>query len=154
MKSLLFSAIAFCSLPLLAQTAATTSTSTSTTTTTTPEPAPVTAPPVTNPMMQRMLSSLTPDEQNQIIAARTKAMADNPGLETDEMSLMEKGMMLHSDSATEEDKQAFRAELKDHVQKVRDAMLKADPSIQPILAKLEAATAAMQAQHQAAQVAP
>jgi hypothetical protein len=151
MKFLLPAAIVCCSLPLFAQTAIAQTgdtTSSSTTTTTAPAPAPAAAaaaPSSGNPMMDRVLSSLTPEEKNQIIAARTKAMTDNPDLQTAEMSLMEKGLMLRSDSATEADKQAFRAAIKDHVEKVRAAMLKADPTIQPILTKLEAEAAKVQA---------
>jgi hypothetical protein len=143
MKALLFSAlIGLGATQLTAQTSTSTST---TTTTTSPAPAPVATPSAPSPMMERMLSTLTPDEKNQIINARTKAMADNPGLQTDQMSLMEKGMMLQSDSATPEDKAAFRTAVKDYSEKLRAAMLKADPTIEPILNKLEAEGAKMRA---------
>jgi hypothetical protein len=153
MKALpLFAWIVLGLAPVSAQTSSsTTSTTTTTTTAPTPIPAPVTTPSAPNPLMERMLSSLTPAEKDQIIAARTKAMADNPGLQTEEMGLMEKGMMLQSDSTTPEDREEFRSAMKDHVQKVRAAMLKADPTIQPILTKLEAQGAKMRAEQQGSQ---
>ena len=125
-------------LPLYAQTATTTTTTTTSSTAAAPAPAPVLTPPAPNPMMERMLSSLTPEEKNQILSARTKALADNPGLQTDEMGLMEKGLMLQSGAATDSDKEAFRAALKDYRVKLQAAMLKADPTIQPVLDKIEA----------------
>jgi hypothetical protein len=59
--------------------------------------------------------------------------------------------MLQSDSTTPEDREEFRSAMKDHVQKVRAAMVKADPTIQPILTKLEAQGAKMRAEQQGSQ---
>jgi len=139
MKALLFSAmIGLIVLPLAAQTTTTTTSTTSTTSTTTASPAPA------NPMLQQALATLTPDEKNELLDARTKALADNPGLETEGMGLMEKGMMLQSGTASAEDRKAFEAAARDYKDRMQAAMIKADPAVQHILAKLEAEGARMQ----------
>jgi hypothetical protein len=139
MKALLFPVtIALGAWPLAAQTTTSTTDTTTTTTSVAPAPAPAITPPAPSPMMERMLSSLTPDEKNELLNARTKAMADNPGLQTDEMGLVEKGMMLQSGNASPEDRKAFVTAARAYKDKLQAAMIKADPNIQPILTKLEA----------------
>jgi hypothetical protein len=144
MKALLLSALTLAGLPLLAQT----STTTSTTTTTAPSAqAPATSP-SPNSMMAQVMSVLSPAEKDQLMAARQKAMTNNPNLQTEEMDLMQKGMALQAGTATDADKDAFRTEIKAHADKVRAAMVAADPTITPVLQKVEAEAAKLRAQYQ------
>jgi hypothetical protein len=147
MKALLLSALTLAGLPLLAQTSTTSST---TSTSTTTAPASQAAPAEHSPqaMMAQVMSVLSPAEKDQLMSARTKAMTDNPKLQTEEMDLMQKGMALQSGSATPADQEAFRTSIKSHADKVRAAMIKADPTIEPILQKVEAQAAKLRAEYQ------
>ncbi len=93
------------------------------------------------------MSSLTPAERDQLSAARTKAIADNPELQTKGMDLMQKGMALQSGTATDADKEAFRTAAMSYGQDLRAAMVKADPTIEPVLAKIQAAEMKLQAEY-------
>ena len=135
MKALLLSAFTLATLPLLAQTS--TTTSSTTTTTGTPPPA-AAAPPSQGAMLAQVMSVLTPAEQTQLMSARQKAMADNPDLQTEGMSLMQKGMALQAGTATDADRQGFRTAAMAYGEKVRAAMVKADPTVSPLLQKVEA----------------
>ena len=143
MKSLLLPALLFAALPVLAQT--TTTAPSSTTAPSTKAPAQQPSP---NSMMAQVMSVLTPAEQDQLKTARTKAMTDNPKLQTEEMSLMEKAMSMQAGTATDADKAAFTNAIQEHGTKVRAAMLKADPTIQPLLKKVEDQAAKLRAEYQ------
>jgi hypothetical protein len=146
MKALLLTALTLAGLPLLAQTSTTSST---TTTTTAPTTAPsAQTPPSPGSMMSQVMSVLSPAEKDQLMAARQKAMTDNPNLQTEEMDLMQKGMSLQAGTATDADKDAFRTEIKAHADKVRAAMIAADPTITPVLQKVEAEAAKLRAEYQ------
>jgi hypothetical protein len=146
MKALLFTALTLVGLPLLAQTSSTTST-TSTTTTGTPAPAAPSAPPSQQQMMEQVMSTLTPAERDQLSAARSKAIADNPNLESEGMDLAQKGMALQGGTPTDADKQAFRTAAMAYGEEVRADMIKADPTIAPVLAKLKAAEMKLRAEY-------
>lgn len=141
MKIFLISALALAGLPLLAQTS-TTTTSTTTSATTPP------AAPTAQSMRDQVMSVLSPTEQAQLAAAHQKALTDNPKLQTEQMELMQKGMALETGTATDADKAAFRTQAQAYSAKVRLAIVKADPSVEPLLQKVEAAAAKMQAQYQ------
>ncbi len=99
-------------------------------------------------MADQVTSTLTPAEKTQLMDVRMKAMAANPDLQSEEMGLMQKGMALQSGGATDADKAAFRDAIKQHADKVRAAMVKVDPTIEPVLAKIEAQIAKMRSEYQ------
>lgn len=125
-------------MPLCAQTATTTTTSTTTTT----APAGLLGVPMTIPpgiLSRPYFASLTADEKVELQNSYAKAMTDNPDLQTEALSVMGKGMMAQSQDASDEDRQAARAAAKSFIDKLRTAMTKADPAVEPIIAKVQAA---------------
>ena len=160
MKPLLAAALALAALPLVAQTS-TTSTSTSSTTTTAPAVPPsaaATAPSAPGggegggyaAVMQQATATLTPEEKTELQSARTKAIAADPTLQTEEMDLMQKVMAMQSGDSAGVDRQELGDEMRSHGEKVKAAMIKADPGVQPIIAKVEAQMAKLKAEYQTA----
>jgi Spy/CpxP family protein refolding chaperone len=147
MKALLLTALTLVGLPLLAQTSSTTSTSSTTTTSTTAPTAPTAPPQSQQQMMEQVMSTLTPAERDELMAARQKAITDNPNLQTEGSNLALKGMALQSGTATDADKQAFRTAIMAYGEEVRSAMIKADPAVAPLLAKVEAEGAKLRAEY-------
>ena len=95
------------------------------------------APP--NPQLAReyrMISFLTLAQQEQYAKARAKALADNPGLEADGEKVMKQGEALTADSPKAE-KLTFLQKMNAHRQKLRQAMLKEDPTLGPIFAAID-----------------
>jgi hypothetical protein len=84
----------------------------------------------------RMISFLTPAEQEQYAKARAKALADNPGLEAEGEKVMKQGEAVMA-NGTKVDKQAFIEKMNSHRQKLRQAMLKEDPTLEPIFAQID-----------------
>jgi hypothetical protein len=84
---------------------------------------------------------LTPAEKAQYEKDMAAALAANPALQTeaDSLKAQHKALKKQGDSASADDKQALKAQIKEHAQKVQVAMLKLDPSVAPILAKIKAA---------------
>jgi hypothetical protein len=93
----------------------------------------------------RLISFLTPAEQEKYAQARAKALADNPELKTQGENLMKQGEALLADG-TAADKQKFRNEMDSHRRKLRQAMLKEDPGLEPIFAQIDAHISEMKAQ--------
>jgi hypothetical protein len=148
MKPLLASLLVFAGLPLCAQTSSTTTTTSDSTTTTAAPP----APPSSNSMMDQVTATLTPAEKTQLSNVRIKTMQDNPDLQKEELALMQKGMAMQSGGEiTDADKMAFHDEIKSHADKVRAAMIKEDPTVEPIMLKVEAQITKLRAEHAAAQ---
>lgn len=77
----------------------------------------------------KMLAFLSGEDRNKYIDAKNKALADNPDLKTEQDDLIRERP---APSASQDDRQAFWAKMKDHQQKLREAMLKEDPTLQPI----------------------
>ena len=144
MKLLLTSALALFTLPVLAQTPAAPAASA-------PPSAPAAPPPSAASMADQVTSVLTPAEKTQLTDVRTKAMAANPDLQTQQMDLMQKVAAMQEGSATDADKTALRGEAMQFQQKVRAAMVKIDPTVEPVLEKVEAQVAKLRAQYQAPQ---
>jgi Spy/CpxP family protein refolding chaperone len=145
MKALLAPAFALLTLPLFAQTSAPT---------TTPPATTATPPPPSSgyaQMMEQATSTLTPQEKDQLNAARVKAMAQNPDLQTEEMDLMQKVMTIQQGGdVTDADKQALRDAMRAHGDKVRAAMIKVDPAVEAIIKKVEAEVDKLRAEAQGA----
>lgn len=80
---------------------------------------------------------LSPAENDQLKTAREAVFAANPDLKTEGEDLHKQMKALRDNpSATPEDKKALHEKMKDHEEAVRDAMLKVDPTLQPIFDKI------------------
>jgi len=82
-------------------------------------------------------ASLTPAELAQLEKDRAAVLAANPDLKTEADALKAQHKSLKGQGP--DAKTAFRAQMKEHEQKMEVAMLKLDPSVAPVLAKLKAA---------------
>ena len=85
---------------------------------------------------------LTPAEKAQYDKDMAAALAANPALQTEADNLKAQHKALKKQGASTsptDDKKALKEQAKEHMQKVEVAMLKLDPSVAPILAKLKAA---------------
>ncbi len=90
----------------------------------------------------KMIAFLTPAQQQQYAQARAKALADNP-------ALLQQGQTVMT-SGTAADKQDFIEKMNSHRQKLRAAMLKEDPTLEPIFGEIDQHISEMKAQQQAA----
>jgi len=79
-----------------------------------------------------MISFLTPAQQEQYAKAHAKALADNPGLKAEGEVLKQ----LFVDSGGHLD-QAGIEKMNSHRQKLRQAMLKEDPTLGPLFAEID-----------------
>ncbi len=97
---------------------------------------PPAAPPAA-PGGQGASSVLTPDEKAQYDKAKEAALAADPALKAEDDSLTQQRATMKSqgDSVSADDRQALMAKMRDHRQKLRDAMLKIDPTLAPIFAR-------------------
>jgi hypothetical protein len=101
--------------------------------------------PASNP-----LGFLTPAEQVQYAKAHQKALEDNPDLKSEGENLLQMGQNVSSPA----DQLAFREQMISHRQKLRQAMLKADPTLGPIFTKIDQHLSEMKAQQAAAAGSP
>ena len=104
----------------------------------------------TSPQVAReagMLSFLTPAQQLQYATARAKALTDNPELETEGENVAKQGINALTADATAEEKQAFMEKMNSHRQKLRQAMLKEDPKLEPIFAEIDKHISQMKAKN-------
>jgi hypothetical protein len=106
----------------------------------------VNPPPASGERENWMISFLTPAEQDQYAKARAKALADNPGLKTDGENLLKRGEGVMA-GGTVADKQAFIEKMNSHRQKLRQAMLKVDPTLEPIFVQIDKHISEMKAKH-------
>jgi hypothetical protein len=83
-------------------------------------------------------AGLTDAEKTQLKNAHDAVIATNPDLKAEEASLKTQRESL-GDNATPEQKQALFTQFHDFHTKMQAAMLKVDPSLAPVFAKLEAA---------------
>jgi len=83
------------------------------------------------------LAFLTPGEQVQYAEARAKALADNPDLKAEGEAVARQGANVMQADATASDKQAFIEQMRLHREKLRQAMLKEDPTLEPVFAKID-----------------
>jgi hypothetical protein len=92
----------------------------------------------------KALSILTPDQINEYAAARKKALVDNPALDSENEALKAEyaDVMLHGTAAQ---KQAVLEKVDSHRQKLRAAMLKEDPNLEPIFNRIDASMSEMKA---------
>ncbi len=112
-----------------------------------PAPAPV-APASATPVSpwQRVLSFLPQADQDRVVAAHAKALADDPKLKAQEDALREESKHLQESNSA--DRMAFMEKRRSYEQKVRQAMLKEDPTLGPILGQIDQRVSAIRAQRQ------
>jgi hypothetical protein len=93
-------------------------------------------------------SPFTPDLKERLAKAREAALAADPTLKSEEDSLlkMRDFLMKQTPPASTEERAALLQKWKDHSEKLKDDMIKADPSLQPFFAELDARVKAQQAQ--------
>jgi hypothetical protein len=92
-------------------------------------------PPAANPPASRenaMISFLTPEQQQQYALARAKALADNPDLKAEGEDIIKQVMA----SGGQPDQEIIE-KMNSHRQKLRQAMLKEDPTLEPIFAEID-----------------
>jgi uncharacterized protein YkwD len=107
------------------------------------------APPPQVAREMKMISFLTPAQQQQYAQARAKALEDNPTLKSEGEELMQQGESVMA-SGTAADKQGFIEKMNSHRQKLRAAMLKEDATLEPIFAEIDKHISELKAQQQAA----
>jgi hypothetical protein len=92
-------------------------------------------PPANAPELQA-LSILTMDQQLEYANARAKALADDPALNAENEALKKQyaEVMAHGKPP---EQQAMMEKVDSHRQKLRAAMLKEDPNLGPIFAKID-----------------
>ena len=90
--------------------------------------------------MRGRLDFLTADEKTHFVRVRRQVMADNPDLTTEQESLKKEWEYVRGKGtdATADEKETLRNNFLAHNEKMTAAMLKADPSVQPILDKVKA----------------
>jgi hypothetical protein len=93
----------------------------------------------------RMLAFLSGEDRNKYLDAKAKTLADNPDLKTEQDELIRKHP---APNASKDDRQAFMEKWKDYSQKLREAMLKADPTVQPIFDEIDKHMADLREQRQ------
>jgi hypothetical protein len=104
-------------------------------------PAPALTPTTPSTPVPPAAPVLTADEKAHLDKVRTEALATNPDLKTeaDSLKAQHQAMKAGGTAASTDDKQAFKVAKKAHEQKLQTAMLKIDPTVAPILAKIKAA---------------
>ena len=98
-----------------------------------------TAVPTPNPQAAHenpWISFLTPAQQEQYAKARAKALDDNPALKAEGDAVIKQGKALAPDCAAAK-RQAFMEKMNSHRQKLRQAMLKEDSTLEPIFAEID-----------------
>jgi len=93
-----------------------------------------------------LISFLTPAQQVEYAKAHAKALADNPALNAEGDELKEKFAGVMADGKPAE-KQAFEEKMNAHKQKLRQAMLKEDASLEPVFALIDKHISEMKAKH-------
>jgi hypothetical protein len=94
-------------------------------------------------MGQRMMAGLTDAEKQQLMAARQKALADNPQLQQEMKDLQAKHQAAMSPDADPSAREGMMKAFRTYMQDMHAAMLKADPTIGPVLDKVDANRKAM-----------
>ena len=95
----------------------------------------------TPPAAPAKASILTPDEAAQVKKAHDAALAADPALKTEDDTLTKQhdDLKAKGNDASAADKEAFKTKWHDHQDKLHAAMIKIDPTVEPLLAKMKAA---------------
>jgi hypothetical protein len=94
----------------------------------------------------RLISFLTPAQQDQYAEARAKALENNPDLAREGESLLSEGQAIMA-NGTPADKQMFLEKMDSHRQKLRQAMLKEDPTLEPVFSEIDKHISEEKAKH-------
>jgi hypothetical protein len=88
----------------------------------------------------KMLSFLSAEDRLHFMKVRREVMARNPDLKTEQESLVQERKYVKDKGtdATADDRKTLRNNFLAHSEKVQAAMLKADPSVSPILDQINA----------------
>jgi len=102
-------------------------------------------PPPPKDPQARALAVLSPSDRDKFIAAHKKALEENSDLKTEEDALRDQHP---GPDASKEDHEAFHEKWMAHQQKVRQVMLKDDPSLASIFDQIDKHMSQMRAQQQ------
>jgi hypothetical protein len=83
-------------------------------------------------------SSLTPEEKAKLMKVRQQVLDSNPDLKAEQDAIKQQAQSLKGGNATPEDKVDFMQKLQDHQQKMKAALLKIDPTLEPLIDKAAA----------------
>ena len=97
-----------------------------------------------------MFSTLSDTDKTQLGNAYTKAMLNNPDLWKEEEDMRAKGMGMHGQHLSDDDRKQMMADFKAHMEKVRAAIIASDPTIEPVLMRIDQQVAKLKADWQAA----
>ena len=100
-----------------------------------------------------MFSTLSTGDKTQLGNAYTKAMTDNPDLWKEEEDMRSKGMGMHGQHFSDDDRKKMFADFKAHMEKVRAAIIVADPTIEPVLMRIDQQMTKLKADWQAGHAA-
>lgn len=95
---------------------------------------------------EQAIGFLPKADQARVIATYDKALADNPELKSEDEALREEGR--HLAEANSRDRIAFTEKCRIHEQKIRQAMLKEDAGLGPVLAQIDKHISTLRAQRQ------
>jgi hypothetical protein len=86
------------------------------------------------------LGFLSAEDRQHLMRVRQQVLADNPDLKTEQESLMKEREYVKNkgSDATADDKQTLRNNFLAHSEKMEAAMVKADPTVQPIIDQIKA----------------
>jgi hypothetical protein len=99
-----------------------------------------------------MIGFLSQQDQDRVIGAHDRALALDPRLKLEEEALKQAGPDMRDASA--EDQMAFLEKVRIHQQKVRQGMLKQDPTIGPLLDEIDRHLSQMRAAQEKAAPMP
>ena len=102
----------------------------------------------TESLRDRAIGFLPQADQDRVSAAYHKALVDNPALKTEGDALMKEAPDVRGMSS--QDRMAFMEKRRMHDQKMREAMLKEDPTLGPALDQIDKHLSAMRAERQKA----
>jgi hypothetical protein len=94
-----------------------------------------------------MLGFLSPEDQNKFATVHAKTLADHPDLQAQETELKQEARALHDVETSPDVKMALVEKFLTYQQNLRQAMLKEDPTIAPILAQIDNHVSQAKAKH-------
>lgn len=96
-----------------------------------------------------MFSTLSAGDKTQLGDDYTKAMLANPDLWKEETDMRNKGMGMRGQHLSDDDRKKAFADFKTHMDKVRAAIIATDPTVEPILMRIDQQMAKMKADWEA-----
>jgi len=97
-----------------------------------------------------MFATLSDGDKTQLGNAYTKAMLSNPDLWKEEEDMRQQGIGMRGKHFSDDDRKKMFADAKAHFDKVRAAIIAADPTIEPVLMRIDQQMAKMKADWEAA----